>query len=594
MKSNKKKYTIKQRFQYWLDTRMSKGVLPLVKIMTIFTVLVVAVVAISVWLLTSRTINNLWTTVWDSFAYTFNGWLPFTEDKESMAGPAFLIPTAIGSIVGILFTSTLIGIISSAIEEKLTELRKGTSLVLEEGHIVVLGFIKGEYSLINQLIIAADGNPVCIVVAGGTEKDEMESLINENITLPPNVKMICRKVDITDPQSLACCSIENAKAVVVSPQTDEKTVRAIMAALKLLGDNETDYVNIIAAVSDNKYLLPKHMCKHRHILNVQTEGLLARIIARSCTQPGIANTISTVFDFEGSEFYAGNKPELAGKTFGEIMGMVRVGTPIGYIRKGETITNPGKNLKYEAEDKLIYLSENRNSIEILSRKTDIEVIEDKNIKTENKKNGLIVIGENPFYEEFMEELPNNLTSKKTVTYKEIPREEMLYDDLKDMDHVVILNSHNEKGDSDAENILTLLRVRDVKGKYNLNYSITTELKTEKSKQLVQDNDMTDYVIASDTVAKILAQYVESPELREFFVELLSKDGNVLHLRKPTEFSVDGAIHSVFAIREKLFSKGYICIGYIKDGDYVLNPDGDKEIYLDESNDLIVIGRNDIE
>lgn len=51
-----------------------------------------------------------------------------------------------------MFTSVLIGVISTAIEERLSTLRKGNSLVLERDHIVILGHENGEFKLIEELI----------------------------------------------------------------------------------------------------------------------------------------------------------------------------------------------------------------------------------------------------------------------------------------------------------------------------------------------------------------------------------------------------------------------------------------------------------
>ena len=60
----------------------------------------------------------------------------------------YLCLMTVSALLGLLFTSVLIGTITNAIEVKLEALRNGNSLVIEKNHIVVLGFYPGEYTLL--------------------------------------------------------------------------------------------------------------------------------------------------------------------------------------------------------------------------------------------------------------------------------------------------------------------------------------------------------------------------------------------------------------------------------------------------------------
>lgn len=89
---------------------------------------------------------------WDSIATIVNAWMPSYEEGSI----GYLIVMGLTAFVGLMFISVLIGIVTSAIEEKIVGLRKGNSIVIEEGHTVILGFCPGEYTLIRQLILAAE------------------------------------------------------------------------------------------------------------------------------------------------------------------------------------------------------------------------------------------------------------------------------------------------------------------------------------------------------------------------------------------------------------------------------------------------------
>lgn len=113
----------------------------------------------------------------DSIATLINACLPSFSDGSI----GYIILMSIAAIAGVLFTSVLISIITSAIEEKIDNLKKGNSLVLEKNHIVVLGFYLGEYTLLRQLILASAGKPTCVVVA-----EYMEEYIMDNLDIPKN------------------------------------------------------------------------------------------------------------------------------------------------------------------------------------------------------------------------------------------------------------------------------------------------------------------------------------------------------------------------------------------------------------------------
>ncbi len=215
-----RRFTLKERFQYWFDNRMTKGSLGLIRALIVVSVILAVTMAALIILLGFNEEGEVASVFWDSIATVINAWMPSFEDGS----PGYVIIMAITAISGVLFTSVLIGIITSAIEEKIDNLKRGNSLVLEKDHIVVLGFYPGEYTLLNQLILAAAENPACIVIAEDMERQEMEQNILENLDIPKNVRIVCRTVDITDPASIEKCSVETCKTVIVAPTDDLKTI----------------------------------------------------------------------------------------------------------------------------------------------------------------------------------------------------------------------------------------------------------------------------------------------------------------------------------------------------------------------------------
>ena len=81
-----------------------------------------------------------------------------TLDPGTMGGDegsrAFLLAMLTVTLGGIFIVSILIGILTTGIEGKLEQLRKGRSFVAETGHTVVLGWSSQIFTLLSELIAA--------------------------------------------------------------------------------------------------------------------------------------------------------------------------------------------------------------------------------------------------------------------------------------------------------------------------------------------------------------------------------------------------------------------------------------------------------
>ena len=55
----------------------------------------------------------------------------------------------LAALCGLFITSVLIGVIATGVEDKLGNLRKGTSVVQEDNHTVIIGFDNNIYAIIN-------------------------------------------------------------------------------------------------------------------------------------------------------------------------------------------------------------------------------------------------------------------------------------------------------------------------------------------------------------------------------------------------------------------------------------------------------------
>ena len=161
------------------------------------------------------------------------------------------------------------------------------------------------------------------------------------------------------------------------------------------------------------------------------------------------------------------------------------------------------------------------------------------------------------------------------------------------EHVVILSDH-EKDDEEAdmETVFLLLHLRDIRTRHELSFNITTEMRRESNQDLVVTDDHTDFVVASNMSALVLAQLSESPELIGAFSELLSNQGNELFLRNAGDLGCAGS-RTTAEIRSIAFASGYIVLGYMdpETGRCSFNPPLDGIVELEGTDRLIVLGES---
>jgi Trk K+ transport system NAD-binding subunit len=607
--------SLKDRFNYWFDNRVTKGSLGLIKALIAASVALAVLIAGLIILFRFNEEGEVGSVFWNSIATVINAWMPYFDEGS----PGYLILMSVTAIAGVLFTSVLIGIITSAIEEKIIELKRGNSRVLESGHTVVLGFYPGEYTLIRQLILAAAEKPDCIVIADEREREEMEQEIGDNLDVPKNVKIVCRTVDITDPSSIEKCSLENCKTVIVSPTDDSKTTKIVLAVSALLEEKEISGVQINAIISKNEYRFPPSLAKTHNISTLQTSAILAKMIAHSCTQTGLSQTFRELFNFEGSEFYLIELPGAEGQGFEELMLRLNRAVPVGIFSDGVMRLNPSSDYRIKKDDRILVFSEEDDSAKLEEMQGDdlfeSEIMLGGTIPEEPTET--VIIGSNEMLPSILKELPENvsrvylagaeLTEKARTSLEKIAakrslvlnycegdlyEEEFLIDLAKMAQHIVILNAHGKDEEAaDMETIFRLLNLRDIRDRFGFDFNITVEMQKEHNQYLVGRGDHTDFLVTSSMSSLFLAQLAENPELVDVFREILSNEGNELYLKQPASVGLDGT-RTMRELRRQVLRHGYILLGIVdKDKHSRFNLPLDEIVTLGEEDEIIVLGEN---
>ena len=607
------KFTLKQKFSYWFDTQMARGSGALIKLLAVFTVLVIGIITALAFAFGYNAEEYGVDVFWDSFATVINAWMPYYEDGEGSIG--YLIIMTIAALVGLLITSVLIGIVSTAIEEHIEGLKEGKSIVLEKDHIVILGFVPGEYTLIRQVILAAENTKRCIVIGADMKCEEMKELIYENVDVPKNVRLIFRTIDIFDPASIEKCSLQTCRNILITPMNDKDTVKALLAVSLIINSTDNEKVRVGALVSRNEYEFPETAAQRHNVTTIQIHHVITRMIAHSCTQTGLSDTFREIFAFEGNEFYVISNPCPEGITFKELTYKMDGAVLMGILRDGKSILNPEGDFEIRTDDRLIVFAKNRDAARIVN--TDYREMPMALYKEDEDSRKVAIIGYNPSFELLLKELPENIDEVVSagvdrnfesevqrighscegrtfsVYDKDIRNDENLLELAKQVNHFVLLRDYEtDEEDADLKTIFLIMKLRDLRTRYSLEFNITAEMCKKSNQNLISGDEHIDYVVASNMSSLFLAQLSENYEIVDVFKEILARRGNEFYLKKAGNFGCNGE-YTTLQLRNMALLNKYIFIGYMSAHSFEshFNPGLEEKNVIDPEDYLIVLGES---
>ena len=158
--------SVAQKVRYRFDNTISRGTLPVIGYLAALTLAFVLGAAL-ILTLTSTDVNGPHSS---GFAEEFWQSLLRILDPGTFGGDNgwFLrVVMLTVTLIGISIAAVLIGLIASGIEQRIDELRRGRSPVLETDHTLILGFSPRIYTIVSELCIANENRtkPRIVVLA---------------------------------------------------------------------------------------------------------------------------------------------------------------------------------------------------------------------------------------------------------------------------------------------------------------------------------------------------------------------------------------------------------------------------------------------
>lgn len=505
-------------------------------------------------------------------------------------------------LTSLFVSSIFIGFITNYISERLSEVRRGSSKILEFNHQIILGWSPSISLVIRELLLANENNKSSKIVILD-ERDSVE-MTNELKALFPdkkdNKRIIARSGSSHDRIALNNLNINSARSILINHNDDMKSIKTLAAIVNNPSRREAKY-NIVTKINSyQNYEVAKLVGKEDSQI-LFFGDMLARIDAQTCLQPGLSSVYLELVNFDGDEIYFKDEAALEGCSYGDAVLGYNTSCVIGLKRGTEIILNPSFNEIIRPKDEIIAITEDDDTIElnevtkvkssttndgtkIISNKisspvakrifilghSSVDMNRVKAISTDLIKyiadgSEIIFANDAKGNEDLIESIATTRNIKLSAKQGNIRSRKFLEEiGLDDGDIVLIIspfNGVNDINQSDQESLYTLIHIRDIEIKTNKNFFLVTEIIDARNSEIFESEKFDDYLLSETIVQSMLVQIAENKHLGRLFKNLSSPEGCEIYF-KPMKDYVDIAKPiNFYAICESAGLKGQTAIGY---------------------------------
>lgn len=626
------KFSFRDKLSYAFDSMMSKGTSGLIIWLGVLSIILILVFSFIV--LVTKTApgdEGFVEMTWISLMRTLD---PGTMGGDE-GGVFFLLAMLCVTLGGIFIISTLIGIVTTSLDARLELLRKGRSRVVEQGHTVILGWSEQVFTIISELTMANENqkNP-CIAIMADVDKVEMEDEIRSKISSTKNTRVVCRTGDPIEPSDLEIMSLGTSKSIIIlSPENDNPDPEVIKMMLAIINNPELKSadLNIVALIRNPENVEVARIVGRDKAEIVLAGDIVARMTAQTCLQSGLSVVYQELLDYGGDEIYFHTEPELFGKTFREAILMYETSNLIGIKPvNGQPVLNPPMDTLIEEGDIIIAISEDDDTISLSGRNDldiDREAIREDFSETRSSCR-IIMLGWNWRAPIIVRELDNYLqpgSLLKVVAdesfsdfhdevfdleniYLEFARglttDRKVLEDLniENYDHIIILcyTDSLEAQEADSATLMTLLHIRDITEKIGGSYSLVSEMKDIRNRNLAEVTGADDFIVSDQMLSLLLTQISENRHLGGVFWDLFDPDGSEIYLKPVQRYVHTDVPVNFYTVAESAANRNEVAIGYrlfhLKDDSdrsygVIVNPDKKETLTFGENDTVIVLAEN---
>jgi voltage-gated potassium channel Kch len=599
------------RLRYWFDNTMSRGTFGLIGWLAFTSLVLVVAVTVGLAVVDPKEGAHPFLLLWQTFVATFGLGGPATG---TVAVLALWFVLGVG---GIFIVSALIGLLTTGLNRRLEQLRKGRSVVAERGHTVILGWSDQVYTLVSELVEAnRSRRHAAVTILAEEDKVVMEDRLRHRLGSTGSTRVVCRTGNPLDLTDLEMVNPNVARSIlIVAPQgasaedADAYVLKTLLAINRGPAFRNHRH-HVVASVRDGRNRAVARLAGGDAVV-IDADDISARLVVQTARQSKLSVVYHDLLDFGGDEFYLVAEPKLVGRSFGQVLFAYRHSCPVGLLHgNGTTTLNPPMQQVIEPDDKIVILAEDDSAIKLSDRRIPVdESVIVHSFRGPQAPERTLILGWNSRAVRIIEQLDIYVTAgstvdivtdrsdadgqvaqlshrlrRLTVTVKDgDTRDRNVLEslDIVSYDNLIVLsNDLLDPLPADSRVLVTLLHLRDMFAKRGKSGSIVSEMRDDRDRALAQLTKADDFVVSEQLVSLLMTQISENRHLESVFTDLFDPDGAEIYVR-PASYYVRSSPGITFAtVVESARRRNEVAIGYraADPGDshgVVLNPDKTK-------------------
>jgi len=629
--------TWQARVRYWFDNVMGRGAGALIGLLSLASLAFITLFALVV------TLFGLWPesdkgpqpqsfldTLWGNLIHVMDSGAIGNDSGWGFRAVMFLV-----TLGGLSLVASLIGIISSAFDSKIAELRKGKSRVLESDHTLILGWNPQIFEIVKELCLANESRRrAAIVVLADVDKIEMEDALRAKVPQSGRgggrTRIICRSGDPMDLTDLELGSPHAARSIIVlategSSDPDSEVIKTTLALTNNPRRSSKPF-HIVGEIQSASNLEAARLVGRGEAHFVLAGDVISRIMVQTSRQSGLSVVYTELLDFGGDEIYFSHQPTLSGKSYLEAQLSFRNSVVMGLVREGSVQLNPAPDTVLLENDSLIMIAEDDSTVKLgTPGQADLAVISNA-VAPQQAPERTLILGFNAELPTILHELSQYVTAGSSVhvvadvedtawpeleTYPNLSVTfeqsdtthratlERLEPHL--FDHIMVLAYKDtlEIQQADARTLITLLHLRDIGDLSGVDMNVISEMLDNRNRELAEITKADDFIVGNTLISLMLSQVSENVQLAEVFAYLFSAQGAEIYLRPFELYLNPGSSSSFYSVVQAAAARGETALGYRRVADAFnskaaygvkVNPDklealsfqaGDKVIVLSE-------------
>ncbi|MBN1447008.1 MAG: hypothetical protein JXA28_03680 [Bacteroidetes bacterium] len=525
------------------------------------------------------------------------------------------------TLFNFLVFAAIIGLVGSRIQQRLEQVRRGTSRVIEEDHIVILGWSGKVIPIIRELSEGLEGGRQVYVIHTERPIDEIETRMRKNCRKDRSVRWVIRQGSMTDIRDLEILAIERARVVIILQRDqgvergDAQVIKTVMAAAHIIEQNPgvpgATPVMIAEIIHPSMVRLTRAAARSVPISIIQPLEHLSRIILQTARQQGLVDVYDEILSHHSNEVHLLPADVLTGRSWEETVFSFRAAIPIGILRDGIPHLAPQhwrSAFTVTDRDVIIALARNEGAMRISAPVIPSSPAPPTGAHDEVQRSvrNLLLLGWNDKVYPLLKEyagyartagsqfsvtlvspgIPADLRAGEVAAIIDsgselkisIARVDYLragvYEDLEParFDAVIVLGdtfTNAQIEDADTRVIMTLLLLRSLREQGGNGVAsilpgqqIVGEILNVSNKALAESTGtVRDVIISNDLVSRIIAQVCRDRRIEMIIRDFLDEEGMEIYFKSVLRYAPDGEELTFDQLLLAALHQGESAIGY---------------------------------